>query len=170
MQYVVAIITAIPGWVVGLVKSSTAQPIILSSAAILISLAALGHTICTRRKFLKIAQSQEDDRLKDKTKARLIAQFTFEQGECGRREGRLMISNDGAAGAHDVTTIIDGKEISQQTALDDDTKEVRHVAPGCHFQYLVTDPSVLENPCDIKLSWSDDSSEQGTCHTQFTRF
>jgi len=111
------------------------------------------------KRMLALEEARERDRRLAKRKAELVATLD---------RNRLYIENKGQSEAREIAVLLDGQPVLQHPAVIQRQEEVRQVAPGSHFAYMLGVSFDTPPPGRIEISWSDDYGEPGMYRTTLT--
>ncbi len=130
-------------------------------AAFVVSLISLGlsaYAIKISLKKLKIEQAREHDR-QDKARC---ANFTTKFNRLGQHGCyELIIENNGASEARDVTVMLNEKPILELKSVQPEISSIPKIGPNSNVSYQWLCAGNPRPPYHLEITWSDDSKKSG---------
>ena len=145
--------------------------LILAALSLLVSAAAFYVSWRNQKRILDIEESRDRDRRIAGKKARLKAHIEEKERKVSgsiaiHRTHYLVVENEGSGEASNVNLQIKGKPVSECTFIVK-TAEVKQVGSRSSFSYELKG-FAQHLPLDVRISWHDDSGEDGSYSTMLT--
>lgn len=121
----------------------------VSLIAVYLAVRSTNRANSLSERILAIEQAREHDRIRQSRGARLIAYRT----EDGRR---LRITNQGQAGAREITVTIDGVPLPDHESVAKQNWEEYNLPAGAWNDHLLH-RTQLEKPRAVSIRWTDDT-------------
>jgi hypothetical protein len=139
--------------------------------SLLVSALALWLGWRNQKRIINIEESRDRDRRVEGKKARLKAHIEEKERRVSgsiaiHRTHYLVVENEGSGEAYNINLQINGKSVPE-CAFIAKAPEVKQVGPRSPFSYELKG-FAQHLPLDVRISWKDNSGEDGSYSTMLT--
>ncbi|HEY9161714.1 MAG TPA: hypothetical protein VIS94_11575 [Desulfomonilia bacterium] len=128
----------------------------IAIGALIIAIIALFKTKKTEYRMVAIEEAREQDRIREKVSASLIANITND----GKRT-QVHIENRGQATAREIKVHFDGAPFKEHKLVPEGVNGVGDIGPGSNTSILIAPTMGNADPFKIEITWIDDSGQAG---------